>query len=205
MSTPVSQSRLILGVDPGTRQTGYALLHKQGQSLIMVEQGVFRLEKQGDTHGARLAALYQHLERLIERYKPSELAVESPFVGANIQSALKLGRVQGVVLAVAFRYNMQAEEYAPRAVKQRVTGKGTAAKQQVAYMLHKLVRGAPTPEDYETADASDALAVAVCHALSDPLADPGPKIGYTGTIPSGTGGKSTWKKLWLAQQEKDRD
>jgi crossover junction endodeoxyribonuclease RuvC len=154
-----SDSYKILGVDPGTNILGYAVLEVDGRQLKVLSFGVFRLEKFKDHH-EKLKEIFLQLQEIIETYLPSQLAIEAPFYGKNVQSMLKLGRAQGVAMAAAMTMGLEIEEYAPKKIKQSVTGNGNASKEQVAAMLESILRIKITTVHL---DATDALGAAVCH------------------------------------------
>lgn len=124
----------------------------------------------------KLQLIYNTVSGLIIKYKPDVFAIEAPFFGKNVQSMLKLGRAQGVAIAAAMRHGLDVTEYSPKKVKQSVTGNGNASKEQVLKMLQRLLQFDAVPKHF---DASDALAVAVCHYLQGgshlTLVSPGPK------------------------------
>ncbi|MCC5945751.1 MAG: crossover junction endodeoxyribonuclease RuvC [Bernardetiaceae bacterium] len=150
---------IILGIDPGTSITGYGVLEVNNRDLKVLQIGVIKLQKYDD-HYKRLEKLFERCTQLINTYKPDEMALEAPFFGKNVQSMLKLGRAQGIAMAAALAHGMPVAEYSPRKVKQSVTGKGTASKEQVAGMLQKILNFKEIPQ---LLDATDALAVALCH------------------------------------------
>lgn len=152
--------KIILGIDPGTRLMGYGLLHVHGKKLTVMQYGVIHLAKYSD-HAIKLKKIFERISQLVEEYMPDEMALEAPFLGKNIQGALKLGRAQGVAMAAALVRQIPIAEYAPRKVKQSVTGNGNASKEQVAQMLEKQLKF--TFHNNDTLDASDALGVALCH------------------------------------------
>lgn len=149
----------ILGVDPGTNILGYAVLEVQGSALKVLNFGVFHLEKYEDHH-EKLKEIFLQLQEIIETYLPEHLAIEAPFYGKNVQSMLKLGRAQGVAMAAAMTMGLQIQEYAPKKIKQSITGNGNASKEQVAAMLESILKIKITSKHL---DATDALGVAVCH------------------------------------------
>ncbi|MCZ2100733.1 MAG: crossover junction endodeoxyribonuclease RuvC [Chitinophagales bacterium] len=149
----------ILGVDPGTNILGYAVLEVQGSLLRVLSFGVFRLEKYEDHH-EKLKEIYLQLQEIIETYLPEQLAIEAPFYGKNVQSMLKLGRAQGVAMAAAITMGLEIQEYAPKKIKQSITGNGNASKEQVAAMLESILKIKISSKHL---DATDALGVAVCH------------------------------------------
>lgn len=149
----------ILGVDPGTNILGYAVLEVSGRQLKVLSFGVFHLEKYEDHH-EKLKEIFLQLQEIIESYLPSQLAIEAPFYGKNVQSMLKLGRAQGVAMAAAMTMGLDIQEYAPKKIKQSITGNGNASKEQVAAMLENILKIKITSKHL---DATDALGVAVCH------------------------------------------
>jgi crossover junction endodeoxyribonuclease RuvC len=164
--------KIILGIDPGTTIMGFGIISVKGNNLKMIVLGVLKLSKYDD-HALRLKLIFEKTLSLIEQYKPDELAIESQFFGKNVQSMLKLGRAQGVAIAAALYRAVPIFEYSPRKIKQSVTGKGSASKEQVAAMLHRLLTLRETPE---TLDATDALAAAVCHHFQKGRVETGKKF-----------------------------
>lgn len=152
--------RIIIGLDPGTVVMGYGVVRMKGRQLEALQMGVIHLSKY-DNHAQKLRKIWERISQLVEQYMPDEMALEAPFYGKNIQSMLKLGRAQGVAMAVALSRGIPIIEYAPKKVKQAVTGNGSASKEQVAAMLQNQLGIGQIPE---LLDATDALAVAVCHA-----------------------------------------
>lgn len=155
----VEKPRVILGIDPGTNLLGYGLIAIEGKTPKMLGLGVVRLAKVGDA-GEKLNHIYQRVTALIEGFDVTEVAVEAPFFGKNVQSMLKLGRAQGVAIAAAIGKGLPVYEYAPRKIKQSIAGSGNASKEQVFAMLHAQFQFEQKPE---TMDATDGLAVALCH------------------------------------------
>ena len=149
----------ILGVDPGTNILGYAIIEIDGKQVKVIHFGVFRLEKYEDHH-EKLKEIFLQLQEIIETYLPKTLAIESPFYGKNVQSMLKLGRAQGVAMAAAITMGLEIVEYAPKKIKQSITGNGNASKEQVSAMLETILRIKITATHL---DATDALATAICH------------------------------------------
>lgn len=154
-----------MGVDPGTQITGYGLIRQTGGELSLMICGVIKMGKLQDTHPAKLGKIFKRLLQLVETYKPDEMAVEAPFFGKNVQSMLKLGRVQGVAMAAALQRDVPVTEYAPRKIKKAVTGNGNASKMQIAGLLPQLLPELKREATPEFLDATDALATAVCHAF----------------------------------------
>ena len=151
--------RIILGLDPGTSVMGYGLISINGQRLSLLQFGVIHLSKYTG-HELKLKKIFERVISLIDDYHPDEVALEAPFYGKNVQSMLKLGRAQGVAMAAALSREIPITEYAPKKVKQSVTSNGNASKEQVAAMLMTLLNFKESPK---LLDATDALAVAVCH------------------------------------------
>ncbi len=154
------KEQLILGVDPGTTIMGYSILKVHGRELEVLQYGIIRLTKYSN-YQLKLNAIQERTSQIIKSYSPDELAIEAPFYGKNAQSMLKLGRAQGVVIGCALNYGLPFTEYAPKKIKQAVTGNGNASKEQIASMLEKIL-----DLDHEKGmelDATDALAVALCH------------------------------------------
>lgn len=151
--------KIILGIDPGTTVMGYGIIAAKGQEMELLCHGVIHLSKLAN-QALKLGRIFERVVQLIDTWHPDELAIEAPFFGKNVQSMLKLGRAQGVCIAAALSRSMPVVEYEPRKIKQSVTGSGSASKEQVEAMLCHLLNF----ENKETLlDATDALAVAVCH------------------------------------------
>lgn len=157
------KERIILGIDPGTVVLGYGIIKETGKSLSLISLGVIKLGHLDD-HGLKLQRIFKKTSALIEQYQPDCMALEAPFYGKNVQVMLKLGRAQGVAMAAALDKDIPIFEYAPRKIKQSVTGNGSAGKEQVAAMLKTLLRFEESPQFL---DATDGLAVAVCHAFQN--------------------------------------
>ncbi len=153
------KEKIILGLDPGTNVMGYGLVLVKGQKLHLLQFGVIHLSKY-TTHELKLKKIFERVLSVIDEYHPDEVALEAPFFGKNVQSMLKLGRAQGVAMSAALYRNIPITEYAPKKVKVAVTGNGNASKEQVAEMLKSLLKFTESPK---LLDATDALAVAVCH------------------------------------------
>jgi len=159
MSTP--KERIILGIDPGTTIMGYGIILCEGKRMSLVALGVLHLEKIEDHH-LKLQRIFERCIELIDGFHPDELAIEAPFFGKNVQSMLKLGRAQGVAIAAALSRQLPVCEYAPRKIKQSITGNGAASKEQVAAMLQQILKISATDMPAKL-DATDGLAAAVCH------------------------------------------
>ncbi|MDE6648382.1 MAG: crossover junction endodeoxyribonuclease RuvC [Muribaculaceae bacterium] len=167
--------RIIMGIDPGTNVMGYGVLGILGKKAEIVVMGVIQLSR-FETHYMRLGRIYERVSGLVQQYLPDELAIEAPFFGKNVQSMLKLGRAQGVAMAAALARDIPITEYPPLNVKKAVTGNGQASKEQVANMLKHLL-SIPEEKMPSMLDATDALAVALCHMYesSKPEIAKGPK------------------------------
>ncbi|MXV17899.1 crossover junction endodeoxyribonuclease RuvC [Hufsiella ginkgonis] len=174
--TEKSKERVILGIDPGTAIMGYGLVKEVKQSLSLLSMGVVKLDHLDD-HGLKLKHIFERTVTLIDQYHPDCLAIEAPFYGKNIQVMLKLGRAQGVAIAAALSRSMPFFEYSPRKIKQSITGNGNSGKEQVAVMLQNLLK---FTETHEFLDATDGLAVAVCHAFQRNIAAGTSKKSYSG-------------------------
>ena len=179
MDQQISKERIILGIDPGTAVMGYGLLKEVGSKIELISLGVIKMENLDD-HMLKLQRIFDKTVALIDNYHPDCLAIEAPFYGKNIQVMLKLGRAQGVAMAAALSRNVTITEYSPRKIKQSITGNGNATKEQVAAMLKTLLKFNEVPEFL---DATDGLAVAVCHSfqkISTKTGKSGSKKSYSG-------------------------
>ena len=156
MSQMIEQ-RLVLGIDPGSRRTGYGLLAVRERSVEYVASGCIKAEV-GDMP-QRLGIIYRGVSELIDQFSPTELAIEEVFLAKNASSALKLGQARGVAIAAAVAGELPVHEYAARRVKQSLVGTGRGSKEQVAHMVRILLKLPGAPQ----ADAADALAIALCH------------------------------------------
>lgn len=153
------KEKIIVGIDPGTNVMGYGIISIQGATISVLQYGVFKLAQYA-THELKLKKIFERVSGILTEFHPDEMALEAPFFGKNVQSMLKLGRAQGVAMAAALAMEIPIVEYAPRKVKQSVTGNGNASKEQVAKMLMTLLKISEAPQ---MLDATDALAVALCH------------------------------------------
>jgi crossover junction endodeoxyribonuclease RuvC len=151
---------ILLGIDPGSRCTGYGLIRIERRQMALIEYGVLRLDGT-QSHEWRLKHIYDRVTEVIERHLPDECAIEMPVYGSNPQSMLKLGRAQAAAMLAVLNRGLPVVQYTPKEVKRAVTGVGSAAKEQVAFMVRKLL--AIGDENALDLDASDALAVALCH------------------------------------------
>lgn len=182
-TSDVMEGKTIMGIDPGTNVLGYGIITvKKGEPRCVV-LGVVKMGKYGNRY-QKLKQIFERVSTLIAEYRPDEVALEAPFFGENVQSMLKLGRAQGVAMAAAAVRDLPIFEYAPRRVKQSITGQGAASKEQVAALLQKILGIGTTPKEL---DATDGLAVALCHyyVRSSPLGANPQESGETG-------GKSGW-------------
>lgn len=138
---------------------GYSVIEVLQGRILVKEINILKLSGKVDNY-KRLQQIHQRVTELIYQYRPDEFAIEAPFFGKNVQSMLKLGRAQGVAIAAAMNQHIPVTEYSPRKVKQSITGKGNADKEQVWQMVQQIATLPHTPESF---DATDALAVAICH------------------------------------------
>ncbi|MBL6734378.1 MAG: crossover junction endodeoxyribonuclease RuvC [Shewanellaceae bacterium] len=148
---------IILGIDPGSRVTGYGLIRVHQNQISYVASGCIRTN-QGDLPG-RLKLIYQGVQQIIQQYQPQEFSIEQVFMSKNADAALKLGQARGVAIVAATLANLPVFEYAPRAMKLALVGTGAADKNQVKHMVCQLLSLTSSPQ----ADAADALALAICH------------------------------------------
>lgn len=149
---------IILGVDPGSRITGYGVIRADGRHIEYIDSGCIRVEEK--PMAERLQTIFQSLATLIGEYRPEEFAIEQVFMARNPDSALKLGQARGAAIVSAAISGLAVHEYSARQVKQAVVGKGGADKSQVQHMVQVLLSLSRKPQ----ADAADALAIALCHA-----------------------------------------
>ncbi|KAA9042174.1 crossover junction endodeoxyribonuclease RuvC [Ginsengibacter hankyongi] len=152
-------SKIILGIDPGTILMGYGIIEVSSKGVNLIMMDVLKLSSKKDAY-ERLQTIHEKVCTLVKEHTPHALAIEAPFFGKNVQSMLKLGRAQGVAIAAAMQYGVPVTEYSPRKIKQSITGNGNADKLQVLKMLQRLLSFEENPRYF---DATDALAVAVCH------------------------------------------
>jgi crossover junction endodeoxyribonuclease RuvC len=152
-------NKIILGIDPGTTISGYGVIGINKSEISLIAMGIIDLRKE-ENQAMKLQKIYSQCSKLVEHYLPDELAIEAPFYGKNPQSMLKLGRAQGVAMSAALNRQIPIFEYAPKRVKQSVTGNGNASKEQVAGMVKSLLNLETMPSHH---DATDAIAIAICH------------------------------------------
>lgn len=150
---------LVLGVDPGTMVTGYGLVRCEHPDLYLVGTGCIKTNKRLP-FAARLLKIFEDLTKVISEYKPDHFALEEVFYSRNVKTALQIGHVRGVALLAASKNNIEPVEYSPREVKQAVTGNGGASKEQVQFMVQRILKLDSPPSPF---DVSDALALAICH------------------------------------------
>ncbi|RXK83965.1 crossover junction endodeoxyribonuclease RuvC [Filimonas effusa] len=150
---------IILGIDPGTLVMGYAVLEVYGRQARLQVMDVLKLAHKKDVY-ERLEMIHTKVSELIQHHRPDYFAIEAPFFGKNVQSMLKLGRAQGVAIAAAMQGRVPVTEYSPKKIKQSITGNGSADKEQVWKMLQQVLTIEEQPKYF---DATDALAVALCH------------------------------------------
>ena len=152
---------IILGIDPGSRTTGYGIVDLQSQNITYIDSGCIKTGT-GTAFIQRLMLIYQAIEEIITSYQPEHLAIEEVFLARNPQSALKLGQARGAVIVACIKQNISVYEYAARRIKQAVVGYGNADKKQMQYMVRQLLHLNKLPAQ----DAADALAVALCHCYT---------------------------------------
>ena len=175
--------KIIIGIDPGTNVMGYGIIAVAGKRASLVSMGVIKLNHR-DSHYLRLSRIFDGVLRLIGEHLPDEMALEAPFFGKNVQAMLKLGRAQGVAMAAALSRDIPIAEYEPRKVKMAITGNGAASKEQVQEMVRRILN-IPREDLLPELDATDAVAVALCHF-------------YEQSRPTPAGGPSSWK-AFIAQ------
>jgi len=149
---------IILGVDPGSRITGYGVIRAEGSRLSYIDSGCIRMAD--NVMSRRLQTIYAGLAEIIATYRPDEFGIEQVFLSRNVDSALKLGQARGVAMVCAANAGLDVHEYAARQVKQALVGKGSADKTQVQHMVQAILELSRRPQE----DAADALAIAICHA-----------------------------------------
>jgi crossover junction endodeoxyribonuclease RuvC len=152
----------ILGVDPGSIICGYGVVEKTGNNVTLIEYGVVKAKKINEDLNLRLKEIFLRLKNVCERCNPDCSGFESMFYSKNVQSLIKLSHARSAAILAATMSNIPIFEYSPREVKKSITGYGNASKQQVQYMVRNILKIEETPEFF---DATDALAVAICHAV----------------------------------------
>lgn len=186
-----------MGIDPGTNYMGYGVLEVEGRAVRSVALGDIDLHKLTDPY-EKLRCIFERVGALIDEYAPREAALESPFFGENVQSMLKLGRAQGVAMAAALHRGLAVAEYAPMRIKQAITGRGSAPKEQVAAIVCRTLTIDTPPRRL---DATDGMAVALCHyyttasPLQAALGDERIKGLGGGKKAASKGGSQSWEKF----------
>ncbi len=165
----MEKEEIILGIDPGTNVMGYSFVKKTGKKIEVLEMDVLKLGNKEEM-ATRMKTIFDFIIKKIDVFHPDMLALEAPFYYKNVQSMLKLGRVQGICIAAGLSRDIPFTEFPPKRVKQSITGNGNASKEQVMKMLQmmKLI-----DENPKYLDASDALAVAVCYCTQSNLMETG--------------------------------
>lgn len=184
---------IILGVDPGTLITGYGVIEERNGKFKVLAYDVVK-NRSEQSMPIRLRAIYSTLCKVIERYHPDEFAIETAFYGKNAQSAMKLGHARGVSILAAVNAEIPTSEYSPREVKRAVVGSGAASKDQVSFMIQSILNLKTPPKYY---DATDALAVALCHCHKTTK----PRRSRKGVSESGQSPR-TWQSYVQAHPEK---
>jgi crossover junction endodeoxyribonuclease RuvC len=179
VTTP-NREKIIIGIDPGTIIMGYGVIKCVGSKIELLALGSIHFDSK-DEHQMRLKRIYERVTSMLEEFLPDFMAIESQFFGKNVQSMLKLGRAQGICMAAGLNKNIPVIEYAPKKVKQSITGNGNATKEQVAAMLQRLCGFQETPKYL---DATDALGIAVCHHFQQ-----------SSGIESGRGKANSWNSF----------
>ena len=174
--------KIVLGIDPGTQISGWGVIAISGSSCSYVAMGIIDLRKERDLF-FRLGTLFKEISLLIDKYKADELSMEAPFYGKNVQSMLKLGRAQGVLISAACSRGIPIFEYAPRRIKLSITGRGGASKEQVAAIISKILSIEESPSSF--LDATDGLAAALCHYMCGNIATAAGKSSAKGSSRSG--------------------
>lgn len=165
ITTSLQKPVIILGIDPGTLVMGYSVIEACHNNFSVKEIDILKLSSRTD-HYDRLKKIHQKITELVDKFSPDEFAIEAPFFGKNVQSMLKLGRAQGVAIAAAMGKDIPVTEYSPRKIKQAITGNGNANKEQVWQMLQRITKLPDKPKYF---DATDALAVAICHSFGNKI------------------------------------
>jgi crossover junction endodeoxyribonuclease RuvC len=154
-------SDVILGIDPGSRNTGFAILTKENGKLVALRCDTLKMAHMDD-HADRLQFIFEKVSKIVSSFEPTSCAVETPIYGVDPLAMLKLGRAQAAAMLAITNNNIDVTEYYPKQVKKSITGNGNASKKQVAFMLRKTVT---LPDEELSKDATDALAVAWCHLM----------------------------------------
>lgn len=158
---------ILLGFDPGSVVLGYGAIQSEDKLAKLLEYGVIRPKLKQEDFNLRLAAIYEDLTKVVKRVQPDVVSIEKMFYHKNVQTLIKLAEARAIAILVAAKNKIPIVEYSPREVKKSITGRGNASKQQVQYFVRNLLNISETPEFY---DATDALAIAMCHHLKgDPI------------------------------------
>lgn len=155
------EGKVILGIDPGTRVLGYGVINVNKGSLKLIDSGIIDLRRIDNSY-EKLRTIFQEVNNLIRLHQPNEMSIEAPFFGKNVQSMLKLGRAQGIAIASAINNGIPIFEYAPKMIKQAISGKGSASKEQVAALVSAILKLGYIPHNLDT---TDAIAAAITHAF----------------------------------------
>lgn len=150
---------IILGIDPGTLNTGYGIIEFSNGKISLIASGIIE-NKRIKSLPLRLKFIYDEISKLIDQYLPDELSIESAFYGKNVQSALKIGHARGVSILAAINKQLPTYEYTPREIKKSIVGNGAASKQQVMFMVNQILQLRKRKTKF---DETDAIAVALCH------------------------------------------
>jgi len=186
----VPAALIVLGIDPGTAIMGYGVIEYKGSKHLPLAYGVLRTNKE-DSMADRLKYLYNGINQLIDTYQPDAITVEELFFNQNVTTALTVGQARGIVLLAAGLHNIPVTEFTPLQVKQAVVGYGRAEKQQVQYMVQRILglKSVPKPDD-----AADALAIAICHC----------QFGGSNSWRSSKGSNQSWEE-WLLKRTEDQE
>ena len=149
---------IILGIDPGSRITGFGIVDNQASSIAFIASGNIKVG--GDTLPQRLGYIFTAIKDVIEEHRPQQMGIENVFMARNPDSALKLGQARGAAICAAYQAGLEIAEYAPREIKQAIVGTGAASKEQVQHMVKRLLG----IKQELKADEADGLAIAICHA-----------------------------------------
>lgn len=194
-------SDLILGIDPGSRHTGYAILTEESGKLVALRCDVIKTAHMDD-HSKRLQHIFTKVGEIVRSFEPTSCAVETPVYGVDPLAMLKLGRAQAAAILAITDHDIAVSEYYPKEVKKSITGNGNASKEQVAFMLRKMVR---LPDEKLSKDATDALAVAWCHLMkqgkigrADGASGPGKKLHQNNS-------KGSWESFVANNPDRVKD
>lgn len=199
----MEEEKTILGIDPGTRIMGYGIIKAKGQQMRFIDMGVLNMTRITDPL-ERLEKIHEEIYRLVREHRPDCLSIETPFYGKNVQSLIKLGRAQGVAIAAALASGLEVHEYAPLKIKQSLTGKGSASKEQVCAMVFRLLD--IRTEYPRFLDATDALAAAVCHGINARFNLLKSEIAASGTrtVPGMKKRKGNWAEYLASHPDRVR-